>query len=249
MRQGGGAVPSTDLTELLDIAATSRARSLNQLGMMAVQSVAGCSAANVVLWDDREPVLLTSTHPDLAHLVPVQTESGRGPVLTALAQAEPVSCPDTLTEQRWPEFAAAALGAGVRCSMHLAYLAGSSAVTLAVFGSRPRVLDPRHAQPAELLAALGGAVLGAVTQYDDARRTASQLRDAADSRAVVDQAKGILMHALGCSADEALERMRQASQLRNVRATDVARQIVESGGRGNGFWRAAARPQRARTGF
>ena len=225
-------VTGSELTDLLDIAAASDARSLNQLATAAAQSVRGCAAANVVLWHDREPVLVASSHPDLATLAQVEVEAGRGPAIVALDRpAEPVSCADTLGEERWPEYAAAALVAGVRCSLSFAYQADSRALSLTLFGARPRSIDARRAQPAEMLGALGGAVLDAVSVYDDARRTATQLRDAAASRAVVDQAKGILMHALGCTADEALEHMRQTSQQRNVRAIDVAKEIVESGGR------------------
>lgn len=236
-------MPGSDLTDLLDIAAASDARSLNQLATAAAQSVAGCSAANVVMWRDREPALIASSHPDLPRLTHTELEAGRGPVFVALDHpGEPVGCADTLAEERWPEYAAAALIAGVRCSLTFAYLAEAHAVTLTLFGARPRAIDARRAQSAELLGALGGAVLGAVSVYDDARRTASQLRDAAASRAVVDQAKGILMHALGCSADEALDHMRQTSQQRNVRAIDVAREIVESGGRKQAPARSRSKP-------
>ena len=44
----------------------------------------------------------------------------------------------------------------------------------------------------------------------------------------MDQAKGILMHALGCTADEALQRMREVSQRSNIRATEVARRIIDA---------------------
>lgn len=220
-------MPGSELAELLDIATASDARSLNQLAIAAVQSVPGCSAANVVMWTHHEPVLIASTHPDLPRLVHAQLEAGIGPDLVALEQAGgPVACQDTLTEERWAEYAATALAIGVRCSLTFAYLAGSGAMSLTLFGARPRSIDPRNAEPTETLGALGGALLGAVSVYNDARRTASQLKDAAQARAVVDQAKGILMHALGCSADEALERMRQTSQQKNVKAIDVARDIV-----------------------
>ena len=220
-------MPGADLAELLDIATASDARSLNQLAMAAVQSVPGCSAATVVMWQNAEPVLVASTHPDLPRLVQVQLESGEGPDLAALEQVTgPVSCPDTLSEDRWAQYSAACLVIGVRCSLTFAYLASAGSMSLTLFGARPRSIDPRNAAPAETLGALGGALLGAVSVYNDARRTASQLKDAAGSRAVVDQAKGILMHALGCSADEALERMRQTSQQKNVKAIDVAREIV-----------------------
>ena len=39
-----------------------------------------------------------------------------------------------------------------------------------------------------------------------------------------------LMLALGCSAEEALQRMRQISQARNMKVTDVATRIIDSRG-------------------
>ena len=60
---------------------------------------------------------------------------------------------------------------------------------------------------ADTLAAFGGAMLTNATAYGQAQRTASQLKDAVVARSVVDQAKGILMHALGCDAEGALRRL------------------------------------------
>src|SRR5215472_6854651 len=128
--QGGGAMPGSDLTDLLDIAAASDARSLNQLATAAAQSVAGCSAANVGMWRERELLLVASSHPDLAKLTHIEVEAGRGPVIVALDRpAELVSCADTLADERWPEYAAAALLAGVRCSLSFAYRAESRALS------------------------------------------------------------------------------------------------------------------------
>jgi ANTAR domain len=143
------------------------------------------------------------------------------------ADAGLASCPDTLTETRWPEFITAALRMGVRSSVTLGYR-GPVVITLSLFGIRPGALDPDQLQLAELLVVYGGALVGAVSAYDDSRRTAEQLRDAASSRAIVDQAKGILMHALGCTAEEALERMREVSQRSNIRATEVARRVIDA---------------------
>jgi hypothetical protein len=113
---------------------------------------------------------------------------------------------------------------------------GDVVIALSLFGLRPRAIDAGQLQLAELLVAYGGALVGAVRDYDESRRVAAQLRDAADSRAVVDQAKGILMHALGYTADEALDRMRDVSQRSNLRATEVARRVIDAytrpGGRG-----------------
>jgi hypothetical protein len=232
-RSGRQQVPSSELAdrtaELLSLAAATEERSLSQLTSLAASQVPGCAAANVMVWRDGEPTTQAASHPEPSKLVAVQLTAGRGPLMDVIADGQAVICADTLTETRWPEFTAAALRMGIRSSATLSYR-GQIVVALTLVGVRPRALEPDRLQLAELLVAYGGALVGAVADYGDTRRVADQLRDAASSRAIVDQAKGILMHALGCSADEALERMREVSQRSNLRATEVARRIIDSQG-------------------
>jgi ANTAR domain len=224
-------VPISDLADrtaaLLSLTAATEERSLSQLTELAASQVAGCVAANVAVWQHGEVTAQASSHPEPSRLVAVQLASGRGPLLEAMAGGGPVRCADTLTESRWPEFATAALRMGIRSCFVLTYR-GRALVTLSLYGLRPRSIDPDQVQLAELLVAYAGALVGAVADYGDSRRLADQLRDAAGSRAIVDQAKGILMHALGCTADDALERMRQVSQRTNLRATEVAQRIIDA---------------------
>src|SRR5215472_5385115 len=148
-------MPRSDLAqeaaELLSIANTSEPRSLNQLVLLAARQVAACSGATAVLWREGEPTVRAASHPDLPELDEVQLRSGRGPLLDALSGDEPVSCPDTLAEDRWPEYAAAALRRGVRSCLALAYRSGPDAVTLSLFGARPRSLESGQLALAELL--------------------------------------------------------------------------------------------------
>ena len=229
-------MPRSDLAqeaaELLSIANTSGARSLNRLVVLAARQVAACTGATAVLWRSEESPVYAASHPDLPELISVQLSSGRGPVLDALAGGGPVSCPDTLAESRWPEYAEAGVRCGVRCSVTLAHLSGTDAVTLSLFGARPHTLESGQLAIAELLTAVGGALMGTAAEYGDARRTALQLSAAAESRALVDQAKGMLMQALGCSAQDALAKMKQISQEQNLRVTDIAQRIIDSRGAG-----------------
>jgi ANTAR domain len=228
-------VPSSDLADraaaLLSLAAATEERSLSQLTALAASQVAGCAAADVTVWRDGVLTSQAASHPDASRLVAVQAGAGCGPVIDVIAadaaRGTAVVCTDTLTETRWPEFTAAALRMGIRSSVSLSYR-GQAVVALTLFGLRPRAMDPDQLQLAELLVAYGGALVGAVADYGDSRRVADQLRDAAHSRATVDQAKGILMHALGCSADEALKRMREVSQRSNLRAIEVAQRIINA---------------------
>jgi ANTAR domain len=233
----GAAVLGRDLaaqtTDLVMLANTSEARALDRLVTVAARQVPACSGANAATWLDGELLLTASSHPDLAALTDVQRTSGRGPVPAAIAADQPVHCADTLLEDRWPEYAAAALRRGVRCSVTMVHQAGGTALTLALLGARPRSIDPDQMSLAELLVVVGGAVLSNVADYGESRRTALQLTDAAASRELVDQAKGVLMHAFSCSAADALQRLRQMSQQGNIKVTQVAARIIEANSGGS----------------
>jgi hypothetical protein len=215
-----------EAAELLSLTNGGEARSLNRLAELAAWQVPACAGAHAAVWRDGEVVAATGTHPDLAELADLQLSIGHGPLVAAADGGVPVSCPDMLDETRWPEYAQAALRRGVRCSVHLVRGFPRGALVLSLFAVRPGVLDVESSPMADTLASFGGAMLANATAYGQAQRTASQLKDAVVTRPVVDQAKGILMHALGCDADDALRRLRQESQRRHVKVTEVAAEIV-----------------------
>ncbi len=219
-----------DAADLLSVGNSGQMRSLNRLAELAVREVAGCCGATAILWRGRELVGLTSTHPDLAELAEFQLKAGYGPAIQAMREGQPVTVRDTLLDTRWPDFMSEALCRGVRSAAVLVHEFPPLTVVLAVASVRPNAIDGEQVPFAGTLAAFGGAVLANASAYGDAQREAVQLRNAVESRAVVDQAKGILMHALGCSAADALERMRRVSQTQHIKVTDVAKQIVESHG-------------------
>jgi hypothetical protein len=215
-----------EAAELLSLTNGGEARSLNRLAELAAWQVPACAGAHAAVWRDGEVVAAAGTHPDLAELADLQLSIGHGPLVAAADGGVPVSCPDMLDETRWPEYAEAALRRGVRCSVDLVRELPRGALVLSLFAVRPGVLDAESSPMADTLASFGGAMLANATAYGQAQRTASQLKDAVVTRPVVDQAKGILMHALGCDADDALRRLRQESQRRHVKVTEVAAEIV-----------------------
>jgi hypothetical protein len=227
-------VPVEDLgyqaVELLSLN-VGEAKSLNKLAELAVRQVPGCSAAHATLWRSDELVAVAATHPDPAELADLELKTGHGPLTTAAFGGERVSCPDTLAETRWPQWAEEALRRGVRCAVHLVRASEPVTLVIALFGVRPMVLDADAVPMADMLAQIGSTVLANGLAYDRAQRTATQLQDSVAARAVTDQAKGILMHALGCDATEALGHLRQQSQRRHLKVTEVAAQIIATHGR------------------
>jgi hypothetical protein len=216
--------------ELLRMTGGSASRSLNQLVDLVSRQVPGCSGAASAVWRDAEPMVRAASHPDLAELFELQLTVGSAPWLDALASDVTVSCLDTLDEERWLGFASAALARGVRCCVTLAQRSGEQALTLTMFGARPRSLDPDQLPLAELLVAFGGAIMGNADAYDGMHRTVLRLRDSVESSALLDQARGVLMHARGCSAEDAWQQMRAMSAAQHITMTEVAQQVIASQG-------------------
>lgn len=224
-------MPAEDLgLEAADLVSLSNgeAKSLNKLAELAVRQVSGCAAAVAGIWREDELTSMAATHPDAAALADLAIRSGDGPLITALAEGRHVSCPDTLEETRWPSWTEEALRRGVRCSVHMVRHVPPMTLVLTLLGVRPEVLVADSAPMAEMLARFGGMVFANTFAYGEAQRTATQLKDSVAARAVTDQAKGILMHALGCDAEEALRHLRRESQRRHIKVTEVAAQIVET---------------------
>jgi response regulator NasT len=63
-------------------------------------------------------------------------------------------------------------------------------------------------------------------QFEALRREVSDLREALEARKLIERAKGILMHRLGLSEDEAFRRLQRQSQDSNRKLAEVAEAIV-----------------------
>jgi GAF domain-containing protein len=224
---------------------------LRRVTDLATRAVNGCAGATGVRWSDDdvpEPLDLAGSHPDLAYLVDIQCARRAGPIFEVARSEMPVFCADTLAETRWPDYTPLALRRGVRCFATTAYRTGPVLVTLTMYGVTPGALDRRELDLGALLAAQGGAAVSNTKRYEDAHRTAVQLRQAVEARAVVDQAKGVLMHAMGCDAETAFNELKRISQTRHVKLTALAQRIVAGHGTGDGEPRKSgiARPSRGR---
>jgi hypothetical protein len=226
--------PAEDLgLEAAELRRLSPAGTLSRLAALAVRQVPGCSAAHATVWRDGEVAEVAATHPDAAALVDLERAGAdglAGPLTAAVRAGQPVTCPDTLAEDRWPGWAAGALARGVRGCACLVRELPPVTLVLGLLSVRPRALDDASAGVAELLAGLGGAALILAMDYGQAQRTATQLQDSIAARAVTDQAKGILMHALGCDADQALAHLRSLAQRRHLKVTEIAAEVITAYG-------------------
>ena len=133
---------------------------LDELVRLAATGVGGCSGASATLWRNGEPAVFAASHPDLAELATIEQASGSGPVTAAVTGGVPAWSPDTLDEDRWPAYAAAALARGVRCSLTLVHRSGPVTVTLSLFGARAGQPSPQDQLLSRLAAVFGGRSQG-----------------------------------------------------------------------------------------
>ncbi len=63
-------------------------------------------------------------------------------------------------------------------------------------------------------------------QFEALRREVSDLREALETRKVIEKAKGILMHRLSLTEDEAFRRLQKQSQASNRKLAEVAEAII-----------------------
>ena len=89
------------------------------------------------------------------------------------------------------------------------------------------MFDEHAAELGELFAAPAAVAVRNAQVLEQARRLTAQLQTALSSRAVIDQALGILMSRRGGTAAEAFESLRWMSQHNNVRLNAVAQDIVD----------------------
>ncbi len=129
---------------------------LHELVRLAAAGVTGCSGASAALWQRGQPAVFAASHPDLAELATIERGSRGGPVAAAVATGAGVCSPDTLGEDRWPGWAAAALARGVRCAVILVHRSGPATVTLCLFGALPGQPSPQDQLLARLAAVFGG---------------------------------------------------------------------------------------------
>jgi AmiR/NasT family two-component response regulator len=79
-----------------------------------------------------------------------------------------------------------------------------------------------------LLAAHATLALQAAQAFFASKDLAVRMQEAMGSRAVIEQAKGVLMRELACDADTAFQHLVERSQRSNTKLRDVAAQVVRA---------------------
>ena len=207
---------------------------LDEIVTIAAQGIPGAEATSITLLRG-EQAFTAAYSGDMALAADeLQYERGYGPCMDAGRGNVVLRIDDMAEETRWPDYTKKVLGVGVRSSLSVPLpYQGSSIGALNNYSSQPAAFATPEALRAGIEVAEAVAV--AVVNADAHAQVVDQahhMRLAMESRAVIEQAKGVLMAQRGVDAEQAFDLLREASQRYNRKLRDIAVGIVESTQRG-----------------
>ena len=170
------------------------------------------------------PEVLASTSRLAQSIDGAQVAAGEGPCATAFETAEVVIAPDIRSDARWPRLAPL-LDPEVRGVVAIPVEIGETVLGALNLYTTAEV-EPELADHGELLAATIAAVLHEIDGRAQLEQLSREMEAALQSRASIEQAKGIVMAHRGVGADEAFAHLVSLSSSRHQKLRDVASQIV-----------------------
>jgi GAF domain-containing protein len=210
---------------------------LGDVAAFAAEAIPGVDGAGVAVIDTHAANRRVQTWAATAELVQdidaVQYDQlHEGPCLTCMQTRRPVVSGSLGSDERWPHFGGRVARMRVHSALSLPLIVGDEVIGAINAYARERDAFGEHA------VLLGSQFAGtaAVSVYNaqllaSAQERTARLQRALTSRAVIDQAIGIIRSRTGGSADEAFQRLAQISQKQNVKLQTVAERLVEEAAR------------------
>jgi len=218
----------TQLTEVLtgeeDVGRVLQ-RSVDQL----VDSVPGADMASVTVLRGDAGETAASSSERVWAIDSDQYAAGDGPCLEASRTREVVRVGVEEAMERWPAFARSARAAGVESYLSSPlFIDEEFAGSLNLYSEHPHGFSDFDVALLRLYITAASAAIANSRRYTKARTLAEHLGKALDSRAMIDQAIGVIMTRRGISAEQAFDELSRQSQNTNTKLRDLAARVVDS---------------------
>jgi GAF domain-containing protein len=203
---------------------------LTEITGIARRAMPSIEAASVTLIRGEKPFTAAFDGQMALDADELQYERGYGPCVDAGRAGQILLIDDMRSDQRWPDYAQHAAAHGVLSSLSVPLpFQGATIGALNTYAGRPQFLDDNDVEIAEEVAAWVGVAVGNAEAAARTMEDPSHLRTTMMSRAVIEQAKGILMERHKIKEDEAYTILTHASQRTNTKLRDVASELVRTG--------------------
>lgn len=209
---------------------------LDQIAQLAAELLPPAGAASITISDaSGPPRTASSTHEAVAELDDEQYRLDEGPCLAAMREGQTFQIDSMRSETRWQGFCEVAAAAGIESVLAVPFdadSAGGRRGAINFFARASYVFTDPDRRAANLFSAQAGVAAANAAAFADLQAERAlltrRLEDALHSRAVIDQAVGILMERERLGPEEAFQMLRSASQKLNVKLRVIAAEILES---------------------
>lgn len=203
---------------------------LGEVATLAKLTLPGDLETSVTLLTGDRPSTAVFTGELSRNLDETQYGGDDGPCLHAARHGEPVEIQDMRSDGRWPGFAESAVRHGCLSSLSLPLPVHEGVSgALNIYAREPQRHDQAGVERAQRFAGYAAVAAGNMLVYESALDRARNLEAALDSRAVIDQAKGILIERFRFTPDQAFQALAAASMENNTKLRDVAAGVVDTG--------------------
>jgi GAF domain-containing protein len=200
---------------------------LQTIADLAKATVPGAEEASVTLVRGGRAYTAAFTGEPALALDESQYAQGLGPCLDAAAAVLTLITSDTATDARWPRWAERAVDAGVRSALAVGLPVDDKVSgALNLYAAVPEGFDDDAVVLAQTFAGYAAVAVANAHMYDLQATLAEHMRAAMDSRAVIEQAKGIIMGGRRCTPDEAFRILATAARESNRTVRDAAAALV-----------------------
>jgi GAF domain-containing protein len=207
---------------------------LHHVAASAVHAIPNADGVGICLLRLEQPgnrvQALAASHPFVERIDAIQYEIvDEGPCITAAAERTAIRTDNITADPRWPRFGPRVGRLGVHSVLSLPMLMPDGTVVGAIntYSHARDTFDDHSVMVGLLFAAPAGLAVHNAQVLAQAQSRAAQLQAALGSRAIIDQAIGIIRSRSGASADEAFARLRDISQSENVKLSLVAERVVD----------------------
>jgi GAF domain-containing protein len=201
---------------------------LEKLAALAVAVVPG-THCGITMGRERDVAQVVGSDEVAVRMDELQYLEGRGPCLEAMRTGRLVHVPDVAADERWGGYREHAQALGVRSVLALPLVVdGESLGALNLFGERAGSFDEAATARAEAFTDQAATTLTILLRQSSRISLDTQLREALATRALIDQALGILMYSKKITSREAFEILRHASQTSNRKVSLIAADLISS---------------------
>ena len=200
---------------------------LDSLVRWAVEQTPGAEACGLTLEQAGRGLTVTYSGELAARGDERQYELDDGPCLESLRTGKVVAVADMAEEQRWGLYPERAVEAGVRASLSLPLTVGEQGRgALNLYAGHPHAFTDTDERVGRSWAGQAGGALSVAWRMAEREKAVDHLTQGMVTRQVIGQAVGLLMVQRRCTADEAFELLKSASQRSNEKLRDVAARMI-----------------------